>query len=65
MPRRVTGTAGGPSPARSPLGVSERTLHLDVLDEASMPPKLLARVLRFPHAVSLLRSTTAEPGRSG
>ncbi|MFP2906851.1 helix-turn-helix domain-containing protein [Pyxidicoccus sp. 3LFB2] len=38
------------------LGVSERTLHRDVLDEAGVPPKLLARVLRFQRAVSLLRS---------
>ncbi|NMO17646.1 AraC family transcriptional regulator [Pyxidicoccus fallax] len=45
--------------ARS-LGVSERTLHRDVLDEAGVPPKLLARVLRFQRAVSLLRSGTEE-----
>ncbi|WNG50755.1 helix-turn-helix transcriptional regulator [Archangium minus] len=38
------------------LGVSERTLHRDVLDEAGVPPKLLARVLRFQRAVALLRS---------
>lgn len=38
------------------LGVSERTLHRDILDEAGVPPKLLARVLRFQRAVSLLRS---------
>jgi AraC-like DNA-binding protein len=38
------------------LGVSERTLHRDVLDEAGVPPKLLARVLRFQRAVKLLRS---------
>jgi AraC-like DNA-binding protein len=38
------------------LGVSERTLHRDVLDGAGVPPKLLARVLRFQRAVTLLRS---------
>lgn len=38
------------------LGVSERTLHRDVLEEAGVPPKLLARVLRFQRAVSLLRT---------
>lgn len=42
------------------LGVSERTLHRDVLDEAGVPPKLLARVLRFQRAVALLRSGTGE-----
>ncbi len=41
--------------ARS-LGVSERTLHRDILDEAGVAPKLLARVLRFQRAVSLLRA---------
>ncbi len=40
--------------ARS-LGVSERTLHRDILDAAGTPPKLLARVLRFQRAVSRLR----------
>jgi AraC-like DNA-binding protein len=40
------------------LGVSERTLHRDVLDEAGVAPKLLARVLRFQRAVKLLRSGT-------
>ncbi|AKQ69695.1 Transcriptional regulator, AraC family [Myxococcus hansupus] len=38
------------------LGVSERTLHRDILDEAGIAPKLLARVLRFQRAVSLLRA---------
>lgn len=38
------------------LGVSERTLHRDVLDEAGVAPKLLARVLRFQQAVRLLRT---------
>ncbi|MCP3136512.1 helix-turn-helix domain-containing protein [Pyxidicoccus xibeiensis] len=38
------------------LGMSERTLHRAVLDEAGVPPKLLARVLRFQRALSLLRS---------
>ncbi|MBZ4420792.1 AraC family transcriptional regulator [Myxococcus sp. RHSTA-1-4] len=42
------------------LGVSERTLHRDVLDEAGVPPKRLARVLRFQRAVSLLRSGAEE-----
>ena len=42
------------------LGVSERTLHRDVLDEAGVPPKLLARVLRFQRAVTLLRSGAGE-----
>jgi AraC-like DNA-binding protein len=42
------------------LGVSERTLHRDVLDEAGVPPKLLARVLRFQRAVALLRSGGGE-----
>jgi AraC-like DNA-binding protein len=42
------------------LGVSERTLHRDVLDEAGVPPKLLARVLRFQRAVTLLRSGGGE-----
>lgn len=41
--------------ARS-MGVSERTLHRDILDEAGVPPKLLARVLRFQRAVSLMRA---------
>ncbi|WP_426756470.1 DUF6597 domain-containing transcriptional factor [Myxococcus sp. Y35] len=41
--------------ARS-LGVSERTLHRDILDAAGVPPKLLARVLRFQRAVSCLRA---------
>ncbi|MFP2926758.1 helix-turn-helix domain-containing protein [Pyxidicoccus sp. 3LG] len=38
------------------LGMSERTLHRAVLDEAGVPPKLLARVLRFQRALTLLRS---------
>jgi AraC-like DNA-binding protein len=38
------------------LGHSERTLHRQVLDEAGVPPKLLARVLRFQRALGLLRS---------
>lgn len=42
------------------LGVSERTLHRKVLDEAGVPPKLLARVLRFQRAVALLRSGTGK-----
>jgi AraC-like DNA-binding protein len=42
------------------LGVSERTLHRDVLDEAGVAPKLLARVLRFQRAVALLRTGAGE-----
>ncbi|WP_052517826.1 AraC family transcriptional regulator [Archangium violaceum] len=42
------------------LGVSERTLHRDVLDEAGVPPKLLARVLRFQRAVAMLCSSAGE-----
>ncbi|XXF75350.1 AraC family transcriptional regulator [Myxococcaceae bacterium GXIMD 01537] len=42
------------------LGMSERTLHRVVLDEAGVPPKLLARVLRFQRALSLLRSGAGE-----
>ncbi|MFY0564249.1 AraC family transcriptional regulator [Archangium lansingense] len=42
------------------LGVSERTLHRNVLDEAGVPPKLLARVLRFQRAVAMLRSSGGE-----
>jgi AraC-like DNA-binding protein len=41
------------------LGHSERTLHRQVLDEAGVPPKLLARVLRFQRALPLLRSGAA------
>ena len=42
------------------LRVSERTLHRDVLDEAGVAPKLLARVLRFQRAVGMLRSLEGE-----
>lgn len=42
------------------LGTSERTLHRDVLEGAGVPPKLLARVLRFQRALSLLRAGGAE-----
>ncbi len=42
------------------LRVSERTLHRDVLDEAGVAPKLLARVLRFQRALGLLRSPAGE-----
>lgn len=41
------------------LGRSERTLYRQVLDEAGVPPKLLARVLRFQRALPLLRSGAA------
>ncbi|MCP3105509.1 helix-turn-helix domain-containing protein [Myxococcus sp. K15C18031901] len=42
------------------LGVSERTLHRDVLDEAGVAPKFLARVLRFQRALSDLRAPGAD-----
>ncbi|MFY2556248.1 helix-turn-helix domain-containing protein [Corallococcus terminator] len=38
------------------LGISERTLHRDILDEAGVAPKLLARVLRFQRALAHLRT---------
>ncbi|NTX05464.1 helix-turn-helix transcriptional regulator [Myxococcus sp. CA040A] len=38
------------------LGISERTLHRDILEEAGVAPKLLARVLRFQRALALLRT---------
>jgi len=44
--------------ARS-LGVSERTLHRDVLDEAGVAPKFLARVLRLQRTLSDLRAPGA------
>lgn len=36
------------------VGVSERTLHRDILDAAGVAPKFLSRVLRFQRAVSHL-----------
>lgn len=38
------------------VGISERTLHRDILEEAGVSPKLLARVLRFQRALTHLRS---------
>ncbi|TQF13182.1 helix-turn-helix transcriptional regulator [Myxococcus llanfairpwllgwyngyllgogerychwyrndrobwllllantysiliogogogochensis] len=38
------------------LGISERTLHRDILEEAGVAPKLLARVLRFQRALARLRT---------
>ncbi|WP_426748402.1 AraC family transcriptional regulator [Myxococcus faecalis] len=38
------------------LGISERTLHRDILEEAGTAPKLLARVLRFQRALGQLRA---------
>ena len=48
--------APGPVWLARSLDVSERPLHRDILDEAGVSPKLLARVLRFQRAVSLLRA---------
>ncbi|AGC41768.1 AraC family transcriptional regulator [Myxococcus stipitatus DSM 14675] len=42
------------------VGVSERTLHRDILEEAGVAPKLLARVLRFQRALTHLRAGTLD-----
>lgn len=43
------------SQVASAIGVSERTLRRGVTTAVGLPPKVLARILRFQNAVSLLR----------
>ena len=48
---------GGVGEVARSVGVSERTVHRDVLAATGMAPKAFARVLRFQRAVGRLRST--------
>ena len=43
------------------VGVTERTLHRDVLAAAGLPPKLLARILRFQATLARLQSGRPAP----
>jgi AraC-like DNA-binding protein len=43
------------------VGVTERTLHRDVLAASGLPPKVLARILRFKATLARLRSGRPAP----